>query len=53
MSQLKNLFFWHQWQRITDLPYRILVKEQGCGLLYTEMVSAKVYTITMREPVTF
>ncbi len=26
---------------ITDLPYRILVKEQGCGLLYTEMVSAK------------
>src|SRR5690554_6587578 len=26
---------------VTDLPYRILVKEQGCGLLYTEMVSAK------------
>lgn len=26
---------------VTDLPYRTLVKEQGCGLLYTEMVSAK------------
>lgn len=26
---------------ITDLPYRRLVKEQGCGLVYTEMVSAK------------
>jgi nifR3 family TIM-barrel protein len=26
---------------VTDLPYRILCKEFGCGLLYTEMVSAK------------
>ena len=26
---------------VTDLPYRRLVKEQGCGLVYTEMVSAK------------
>ncbi len=26
---------------VTDLPYRILCKEQGVGLLYTEMVSAK------------
>ena len=26
---------------VTDLPYRILCKEMGCGLLYTEMVSAK------------
>ena len=26
---------------VTDLPYRILCKEQGCGMLYTEMVSAK------------
>ncbi|MCR1899061.1 tRNA dihydrouridine synthase DusB [Irregularibacter muris] len=26
---------------VTDLPYRILVKQQGCGLLYTEMISAK------------
>jgi len=26
---------------VTDLPYRRLVKEHGCGLVYTEMVSAK------------
>lgn len=26
---------------VTDLPFRLLVKEQGCGLIYTEMVSAK------------
>lgn len=26
---------------VTDLPFRVLCKEQGCGLLYTEMVSAK------------
>ena len=26
---------------MTDLPFRLLCKEQGCGLLYTEMVSAK------------
>ncbi len=26
---------------VTDLPYRILCKEMGCELLYTEMVSAK------------
>lgn len=25
----------------TDHPFRMLVKEQGCGLLYTEMISAK------------
>ena len=26
---------------VSDLPFRILCKEQGCGLMYTEMVSAK------------
>lgn len=26
---------------VTDLPYRVLCKEQGCGLVCTEMVSAK------------
>lgn len=26
---------------ITDLPFRLLCKEFGCGMLYTEMVSAK------------
>ena len=26
---------------VTDLPFRLLCREQGAGLLYTEMVSAK------------
>lgn len=26
---------------VTDLPFRLLCKEQGCGMTYTEMVSAK------------
>ena len=26
---------------ITDMPFRILCRENGCGLVYTEMVSAK------------
>lgn len=26
---------------VTDLPFRKLCKEMGCGLMYTEMVSAK------------
>ena len=26
---------------VTDLPFRLHCKEQGCGLIYTEMVSAK------------
>ncbi len=26
---------------VTDLPYRLLCKEQGCGYMITEMVSAK------------
>ena len=26
---------------VTDLPFRLLCKEQGAALIYTEMVSAK------------
>ena len=26
---------------VTDLPFRLLCKEQGCELMYTEMASAK------------
>ena len=26
---------------VTDLPFRLLCKEQGCGIVYSEMVSAK------------
>lgn len=38
---IENPVFLAPMAGVTDLPYRILVKEQGCGLLYTEMISAK------------
>lgn len=34
---------------VTDLPFRLLCKEQGCGLLYTEMVSAKAILYNNRN----
>ncbi|RCX11251.1 tRNA-U20-dihydrouridine synthase [Anaerobacterium chartisolvens] len=38
---LKNNVFLAPMAGVTDMPFRILCKEQGCGLVYTEMVSAK------------
>jgi len=38
---LDNNVFLAPMAGITDMPFRILCKEQGCGLVYTEMVSAK------------
>lgn len=34
---------------VTDQPFRILCREQGCGLLYTEMVSAKAILYKNRD----
>ena len=34
---------------VTDLPFRLLCKEQGCGLAYTEMVSAKAIVYKKRN----
>jgi tRNA-dihydrouridine synthase B len=39
--KLDNNVFLAPMAGITDRPFRILCKEQGCGLSYTEMVSAK------------
>ena len=39
--ELKNRVFLAPMAGVTDMPYRVLCKEQGCGLVYTEMVSAK------------
>lgn len=39
--ELKNNLILAPMAGVTDLPFRVLCKEQGCGLLYTEMVSAK------------
>ncbi len=38
---LENNVFLAPMAGVTDMPFRILCKEQGCGLLYTEMISAK------------
>lgn len=39
--ELENNVFLAPMAGITDKSFRILCKEQGCGLVYTEMVSAK------------
>lgn len=39
--KFKNNVFLAPMAGITDMPFRILCKEQGCGLVYSEMVSAK------------
>ena len=41
---LDNPFLLAPMAGVTDLPFRLLCKEQGAGLLYTEMVSAKAIT---------
>ena len=38
---LNNNVFLAPMAGVTDMPFRLLCKEQGCGLTYTEMVSAK------------
>jgi tRNA-dihydrouridine synthase B len=38
---LENNIFLAPMAGVTDMPFRILCKEQGCGLVCTEMVSAK------------
>ena len=38
---LDNNVFLAPMAGVTDMPFRVLCKEMGCGLLYTEMISAK------------
>lgn len=39
--EIKNNLFLAPMAGVTDLPFRKLCKEQGAGMVYTEMVSAK------------
>ena len=39
--KLENNVFLAPMAGVTDMAFRILCKRQGCGLTYTEMVSAK------------
>ena len=38
---LDNRVFLSPMAGVTDLPFRLICKEQDCGMLYTEMVNAK------------
>lgn len=39
--EVKNEVFLAPMAGVTDLPFRLICKELGCGLLYTEMINAK------------
>ncbi len=39
--ELENRIFLAPMAGVTDMPFRVLCKEQDCGFVYTEMVSAK------------
>lgn len=39
--ETQNNIFLAPMAGITDIPFRILCKEQGCGMVFTEMTSAK------------
>ena len=39
--ELDNDVFLAPMAGVTDLPFRLICKEHGCGLLYTEMINAK------------
>mgnify|MGYP000625830625 CR=1 FL=1 len=39
--ELENNIFLAPMAGITDLPFRLICKEQGAGLVYTEMISSK------------
>lgn len=41
MIELKDKLILAPMAGVTDQPFRLLCKEQGCDILYTEMVSAK------------
>ena len=49
--EIENPFILAPMAGVTDLPFRILCKEQGAGLLCTEMVSAKA--ISFHNKITF
>ena len=49
--EIENPFVLAPMAGITDLPFRELCKEQGAGLLYTEMVSAKAISYRNRNTI--
>jgi len=46
---LENTYILAPMAGVTDLPFRLLCKEKGAGLLYTEMISAKAIQYNNRN----
>ncbi|ALP05937.1 tRNA-dihydrouridine synthase B [Clostridioides difficile] len=46
--ELKNKVFLSPMAGVTDLPFRLICKEQGCGLLYTEMIMVRHFAMMMK-----
>ncbi len=38
---LENSVFLAPMAGVTDLPFRLICKEMGCGMVYTEMISSR------------
>lgn len=41
--EIKNNVFLAPMAGVTDMPFRLICKEMGCGLTYTEMASSKAF----------
>lgn len=41
--QISNNVFLAPMAGVTDMPFRLICKEEGCGLTYTEMASSKAF----------
>ena len=51
--EMQNPFILAPMAGVTDLPFRLLCKEQGAGLLCTEMVSAKAISFHNKNTISF
>ena len=49
--EMQNPFILAPMAGVTDLPFRLLCKEQGAGLLCTEMVSAKAISFRNKNTI--
>ena len=47
--ELKNNVFLAPMAGVTDMPFRVICSEMGCGLVYSEMVSAKRAYVRQQE----
>lgn len=51
--ETKNNVFLAPMAGVTDLVFRVICKEMDCGMVYSEMVSAKEYSIITKTQKSF